>query len=319
MNSFSSDSRSGSAGIKRILLLAAIVFSLCLALPLVQMTTGWPPDIPLAGAESPVPPPTLAMGAWWNGTMQSEFDTWLAQRIGLRGVLVRTANQIQFSLFRELAKRGGTQVVPGRDGFLFEKVYVDAYNAGGKRPERELRHVSASTRKLQDYLAADGVAFLLVIAPSKAEIYPEFLPDSADVAGRSARRSNYDNLIGFLRADGVNLVDAHALFREWKAEPGAPLLFGKGGTHWNQYGAARVVERICGDLRELTGKDLPSIRVTGAVTNRTVVGADNDLGELVQPVVGPSAGRSADPPGAGGAAGPMCRTSCSLATASCSR
>jgi hypothetical protein len=113
MNSFSSDSRSGSTGIKRILLLAAIVFSLCLALPLVQMTIGWPPDIPLAGAESPVPPPTLAMGAWWNGTMQAEFDTWLAQRIGLRGVLVRTANQIQFSLFRELAKRGGTQVFAG--------------------------------------------------------------------------------------------------------------------------------------------------------------------------------------------------------------
>ncbi len=90
----------------------------------------------------------------------------------------------------------------------------------------------------------------------------------------------------------MNLIDAHELFLEWKREPGSPLLFSKGGTHWNQYGAARVVSRITDRLRELTGKDIPSIRMIGAVTNRTVVDSDNDLGELVnlwsaRPLAGP--------------------------------
>lgn len=266
---------------KKFLLIAAILFGLFLALPLFQSVTGFPPDYPLTGVENTSTRPVAGLAAWWNGTLQSEFDAWLNQRIGLRGLLVRTANQIHYSLFRELPKRSGTQVWLGRDGFLFEKVYVDAYNRDGLRPEKELRNVSMSTRRLQDRLAADGIALLLVIAPSKAEIYPEYLPGSADVAGRPGRRTNYENLIPYLRQDGVNLVDAHELFLEWKREPGTPLLYTKGGTHWNQYGAARVVSQIMERLRGLTGKDLPTMQVIGAVTNRTIVDSDNDLADLL--------------------------------------
>ena len=277
---------------RAFLLLAAILFSLLLALPLVQMRIGIPPDYPLAGVESSATPPAVGFSPWWNGTMQEEFDAWINQRIGLRGILVRTANQANYSLFGELPKRSGTQVLRGRAGMLFEKVYVDAYNANGRRLGSELRNISASTRRLQDRLAQDGIAFLLVIAPSKAEIYPEYLPESADVAGRPERRSNYQNFVEHLKADGVNLVDAHELFLEWKTAPDAPRLFSNGGTHWNEYGAARVVEEIMRRLRELTGKDLPAVRIAGAVTNRTIVGEDNDLGELAnlwsgRPLAGP--------------------------------
>ena len=277
---------------KTFLLVAAILFCLFLALPPIQMATGRPPDFPLAGVETTATRPAIGLAAWWNGTMQADFDAWMGQRVGLRGLLVRTANQIRFVLFRELPKRSGTQVRLGREGMLYEKVYVDAYNSNGQHPAWELRNISASTKRLQDRLARDGVAFLLVIAPSKAEIYPEFLPPEADVAGRPARRSNYQNFIEYLRADGVNVVDAHELFQAWKREPGAPRLFANGGTHWNEYGAARIVAEITRRLRELTGKDLPTAEIVGAVTNRTIVGEDNDLAELVnlwsaRPLAGP--------------------------------
>lgn len=277
---------------KRLLGMSAILFSLWLALPLFQMLTGWPRDYALQGAEGGPRQPAASFAAWWNGSLQSDIDAWMNKRVGLRGFLVRTANQVNFSLFRELPRRRGTQVLMGRQGFLFEKVYVDAYNAASERPMDELRDVSASTRRLQDRLAADGIAFVLVIAPSKAEVYPEHLPARADVAGRADRRSTYQNMIGLLQADGVNLVDAHALFCEWKREPGAPPLFARGGTHWNDYGAARVVAELTGRLRSLTGKDVPVVHITGAVTNRTIVGADNDLAELLnlwsaRPLAGP--------------------------------
>lgn len=277
---------------KTFLLVAAILFSLVLALPLVQMATGFPPDYPLAGVETTATRPAVGWAAWWNGTLQPDFDGWINQRIGLRGWLVRTANQLNYVLFRELPRRSGTQVLLGRDGMLYEKVYVDAYNQSGHRLGKELRNISASTKRLQDRLAADGIAFLLVIAPSKAEIYPEFLPPEADVAGRPARRSNYENFVKYLHADGVNLVDAHELFLQWKSAPGAPRLFANGGTHWNEYGAARVAAEIARRLRAATGKDLPTVEIVGAATNRTIVGEDNDLGELVnlwsgRPLAGP--------------------------------
>jgi SGNH hydrolase-like domain, acetyltransferase AlgX len=266
---------------KRFLQLSAVLFVGALLLPLFQMGSRLPIDYPLMGVETTSVPPTVSPRAWWDGTLQSEFETWLNQRIGFRGLLVRTANQINYTLFRELPQRSGTQVLLGQDGFLYEKVYIDSYNQEGVRPEDELRHVSMSTRRLQDRLAQDGIAFLLVIAPSKAEIYPEFLPDSADVEGRPGRRTNYENMIGILNEDGVNLVDAHDLFLQWKEEPGTPLLYTKGGTHWNQYGAARIISRMTEKLKVLMGKDVPTMQVVGAVTNRTIVDSDNDLAELV--------------------------------------
>ena len=277
---------------KAFLTIAAGLFVLLLLLPAIHSLTGWPPELPLQGAESEVPAPGIGWRAWWQGTLQPDIDAWLNRHIGLRGRWVRLANQINYSLFRELPRGEGTKVVLGRDGFLFEKVYVDEFRRAGQSPEATLRKASAAVRRLQDRLAADGIAFLLVIAPSKAEIYPEYLPEAADAAGRPNRRSNYENVIGFLRQDGVNLVDAHELFLEWKQEEGAPLLFAHSGTHWNYYGAARVVEQILCRLRELTGKDLPGLAVVGAETSRNVVGPDNDLGDLAnlwtrQQLVGP--------------------------------
>jgi len=277
---------------KKFLHMSAVLFVCALSLPLFQMVTHFPPDYPLTGVETSATRPAASLSAWWDGTLQTEFDSWLNQRIGLRGLLVRTANQINYTLFRELPQRKGTQVLLGQNGFLYEKVYVDAYNQEGERPDDELRHVSMSTRRLQDRLAKDGIAFLLVIAPSKAEIYPEFLPDSADVEGRPDRQTHYERMIGILKEDGVNLVDAHDLFLQWKEEPGTPLLYTKGGTHWNQYGAARIISRMTEKLKDLTGKDIPVMQVVGAVTNRTIVDSDNDLAELVnlwsgRPLAGP--------------------------------
>ena len=100
---------------KTCLLTAAILFSLCLALPLVQMLTGFPPDYTLQGVESAAVRPAITLAGWWNGTLQAEFDTWINQRIGLRGFLVRTANQFNHTLFGELPQRRGTQVLMGRE------------------------------------------------------------------------------------------------------------------------------------------------------------------------------------------------------------
>ena len=263
------------------LLIATILFCLALALPLVQLATGWPEDAPLAGMEAAAAAPAWRRAAWWQGAFQKDFDAWFARRVGFRGALVRTANQIRYALFNELATTGGDKVVPGRAGWFYEKVYVDAFRRGGAAPESELRRRSADVKRLQDRLAQDGIAFLLVIAPSKAEIYPEFLPPEADVAGRPARRSDYQNFIEHLRRDGVQVLDAHRLFAERKRAPGSPPLFARSGTHWNHYGAVLVAARLLEELARLTGaEEPPAVAVVGAVTNRQIASPDNDLGEL---------------------------------------
>ena len=163
-------------------------------LPLFQRATGSSRRIPLQAWRGRRRDRTWDWRPGGTATLQSEFDTWFNQRIGLRGFFVRTSNQINYTLFRRVAQERGTQVLIGKGGFLFEKAYVGCLQPGRRAlPEAELQ-VGAATRRLQDELAARGIAFLLVIAPSKAEIYPDFLPDSR--RGRAAgRRSDYQNIV----------------------------------------------------------------------------------------------------------------------------
>jgi hypothetical protein len=265
---------------KLFLLIAAIVFGLCLALPLVQMSTGWPPDAALAGVEVAVQPPEPAVAAWWAGGYQSAFDSWLDQCIGLRGVMVKTANQMSYTLFGELAEGKGTRVVPGRQGYFYEQSYVDAFHKASRHSAEELDAAVGQVRQLQDRLEAAGIAFLLVIAPSKAEIYPEFLPAGADVEGRPQRQTAYEGMIDLFHQSGVHVLDAHALFKQWRADPTEPPLFTKGGTHWNHYGASRVIAILMQQLAAQTGQPLPSVKVMGHSPSDRIIRPDNDLGEL---------------------------------------
>ena len=78
----------------------------------------------------------------------------------------------------------------------------------------------------------------------------------------------------------MNLIDAHALFLEWRSASPASARSAPGGTHWNQYGAARVVSQIMSRLEELTGQGPAPHPCTGAdvdqphVVDRTTISAD---------------------------------------------
>lgn len=255
------------------------LFGVLILLPASQTLIRWLPEAPLAGVERAPREPSFHYRAWWDGTLQERFEPWFNSKVGLRGWMVRTFNQIHYSAFRKFCGTG-TKVVQGRDGMLYEKVYVDAFLAPRKRTRKELRDVCQGVRALQDRLAERGVAFLLVIAPSKAEILPEFLPPWVDAGGRAAKRSAREDMVPLLREYGIHHLDTHAMFRQWKAE-GAPPLFTHGGTHWNHYAAARVTGEILEALRELTTRPMPVLEVKGAITNDRVWGTDNDLGELL--------------------------------------
>ncbi len=256
-----------------------VLFSLLLLFPLSQTVFHWLPEMPLAGVEKTPAEPRFHALAWWDGSLQERFEPWFNAKVGLRGWMVRTYNQIHNVLFRKFAGTG-TKVVQGREGVLFEKVYVDAFHAPRQRRQKELRDVCEGVRALQDALAERGIAFLLVIAPSKAEILPEFLPEWVDVGGRPAKRSAREDMVPLLQEYGIQHMDVNALFRRWKSER-APSMFSKGGTHWNHYAAARVTGEILNALGRQTGRAMPVLEVTGVLTNDVVWATDNDLGQLL--------------------------------------
>ena len=215
---------------------------------------------PLYGSVAPPAAPVWSWAEVGSGRAFRAVDACYANRIGWRSLLVRLDNQIHLSVFGELAPRlGGTRVVGGRDGWLFEAPYLRHSITPGSLSDVELRERAARFRSVQDKLGRRGLPFLLIVAPSKAEIFPERVPPGYfSVARPGSVLTDFEKARPFLREAGVNLLDASALFSRWKQE-GRPHLFPATGTHWSYLSCYHLWEDIRGSLNPLLKHPLPEI------------------------------------------------------------
>lgn len=224
--------------------------------------------------------PELKAQTWLDGSWQRNYERWFSTRLGLRDWMVRTWNQVNFSLFGSVARNMGTRIAVGRDGWLYEGVYIDAYNKEDRTSEADLRQRVEALARLQAELLRKGIGFVVVIAPSKVEIYPEYAPEGALTPGRENRRTAYDRIVPLLAKAGVHLIDGHRFFKESKGRLPYPL-FSRGGVHWNYYGAGFVVSQMLHAVSGQVGRDLGTLACTNVVQDSVPFGTDNDLGELL--------------------------------------
>lgn len=142
------------------------------------------PEPALHGVVEPIPKPALSLESWWDGRFQRQVqgsggaEGWIDRHVGLRPVWIKTDNQINFSLFREIPRHAGPQdITLGKNNWLYEEDYVTSFIGREIAPDKQLRQYASDLRQLQDELKRRGITMLLVISPSKAIHYPEYLPD----------------------------------------------------------------------------------------------------------------------------------------------
>lgn len=240
-------SRTRDRGLARVGSVAAIAGTLLLVFS--GTWCGFIPDAHLAGAEKIVKKPAWRLAAWLDGSCAAAVEPWLNRNIGCRGIGVRTANQINYSLFGRVPTSSGTPILVGDDFWLYEAGYVHARAKPRAMSGTMANQLVQDLERMQAHLTRRGTAFVLVISPSKPEIYPEHLPTEyrRGSAQPAVVTNGYEQLAGALRQSDIATVDAHADFLQWKSIGVA--LFPSGGTHWNHYGAQRVLERAWQVLR----------------------------------------------------------------------
>jgi hypothetical protein len=85
----------------------------------------------------------------------------------------------------------------------------------------------------RDWLAAQGIPFVLVIAPDKQTIYPESLPRA--LRKRAKEETRLDQLIAALRANtDIQIIDVRPALCEAKERD---RLYDHTDSHWNDRGA----------------------------------------------------------------------------------
>lgn len=198
----------------------------------------------------------------------------------MRGYLVKTYNQLHYSLFNRVVSTSGTQIVIGKGNWLYEKPYLEKLNMPAKDDGRRINKQAKGLRVLQDRLADIGIGFIFVIAPSKAAVYPEHIPDEhLNPSLSKDAETDYDQAIKALQQNGVNFVDSHTLFIKEKNQKEYQL-FGPSGTHWNKYGAYLVWKKIAETIQEQVSPTLQIPSLAG-IEKRSSDAIDADLGGLL--------------------------------------
>lgn len=216
-------------------------------LPLAQHCFSFVESAALEGGFKAADDTTFSIEGWREGGYQQQKEKYLNDATGFRADLVRLNNQLDYTL---LDKCHTAWTVKGKERYLFQRPYLDAYVGLDYIGYDAVLQNSVKLKAIQDTLARMGKSLILVYAPSKATSYPEYFPDRW---GRMKQgTTNYATYRRICDSLGINQVDMDAWFVAMKGKSKEPL-FSLQGIHWTNYGAIlggdsliRYMERLRG-------------------------------------------------------------------------
>jgi len=281
-------------GIIKNILFVLVLLILCL--PALQNATGFITVKPLDGDFIVPGKPTWSWKDWQSGIFQDHYDDYLEQNLELRPLLVRLNNQLDFSLFRQANAEG---VSIGKEGYLYEDDYIRAYLGEDYMGDSSISKNIRRMKFLQDHLKANyDIDLILVLEPSKARYYPEFLPEKTDTLTKGL--SNYEAYRDAAKKYGLNLVDLNHYSLQLKNHPLnwdipqnisrledlVPLIsrypvYTRNGIHWSAFSSVIMGDTIVKYIENLRNIDLPEMDIDTIVISNRPQSTDNDVSKTM--------------------------------------
>jgi len=262
------------------------LFALGLALPGLALLSTWKATTTRFEnrAMAPWPAPEFAR------SFAPAFERAFADRFGGRDFLVRLHHG---SLLRTFGVSALHTVMPGTDGWFYwlgedGQSLARHHRGTAEFAQRDVDATVAELGRRRDWLASQGIAYVVVVVPEKFTIYPEHLP--AWVA-RDNAPSPFDRVRDAIARDGrVNFVDLRPALRDAKSRE---RVYYKTDSHWNFNGAVVGYEALMrAVMRALPAGTLSAI--APAPRPAYVPGVDYYRGDLVQMLGLPSRVREDD-------------------------
>jgi alginate O-acetyltransferase complex protein AlgJ len=223
----------------------------------------------------PAPLPTVELNSpGWAFSIASfprRFERYWDDSFAFRWYLIRAHSVAKLAL----GVSPSPKALVGQSGYLFyaAEQSVDYFRAVKPFTARELSQWREELESRRMWLAERGIRYLIVVAPNKETIYPEYMPPELRPVGTETR---LDQLLRELRAhSSVELLDLRPPLRLAKQ---TQRVYHRTDTHWNDAGAVVAYSEILAHLRpwfpELSADPLPG----GLVTHNT---AGGDLARIL--------------------------------------
>lgn len=192
------------------------------------------------------------------------------QNFGLRPLYVRLRNQIDYSIFN---KPNAKSVIIGKEGYLYEKQYIDAYYGRDYIGEDSIKKKVEKLKFIQDQLKKQNKLLLVVVAPGKGSFYPEYIPENL----KSEKRvTNYQTYLKHFNEKGINHIDFNADYIRKKNKT-QHVLYPKTGIHWSQHAMYYSLDSMVKYIEKKQQIDLPEIEIRGGAKTAEVKFKDNDI------------------------------------------
>lgn len=186
------------------------------------------------------------------------FEAWYDDRLGFRDWMIRSWARLSIGVF---GVSPSDQLIVGESGWLFygDRHDVEHYRGLDPLSSGELETWTRVLEERRDWLAERGIAYLLVLAPDKNLVYPEYMP------ARLPRHSEVhplDQLARHLAATSdVEVVDLLPVLLAAKQRE---RVYHLTDTHWNDRGAYEAYLAIHARLQQMLPEleQVPAAQVT---------------------------------------------------------
>jgi hypothetical protein len=251
--------------IQRILLWVTMVLAF---VPLLGFILKEPLTDPLTRGELRDFTTPLNRETWQNGTFQSGFEAYLNDYVGLFPFFVRIHNQLEYSLFNKVNTSG---VVAGKNNYLYEKAYIDAYYGKDFIGSSKIKGFTRYFKALQDTLASMDKVLVYMVATGKASYYPEYIPYQLPQDS-----TNLEVFLHHFQKNNLNIINTVPWFLSMKDTLGH-LLSPQFGVHWSYYGSALAVDTLVRFIEHKSNWDLPDFQITARPVSPQTRYFDNDI------------------------------------------
>jgi hypothetical protein len=175
--------------------------------------------------------------------LMGKYEKYYSDNFGFRGMLISMNNFFRVKYLKVLNPM--PKVINGKEGWLFyndpnDGVSIPDYCGLAPFSQKLLERIQQKVVNLSATLKEKGAQLLIVVAPNKHTIYPEYLPP---IELRKPECTRLDQLLDYLAKHhcDVPVLDLRKPLQLAKAR--MPVYY-KNDTHWNNFGAFTAYTEI---------------------------------------------------------------------------
>lgn len=210
------------------------------------------------------PKPSFSMSSFLNQNFQVNFEAYWNTSFPNHNLLVKTYNQLRYSLFGE----GASPYLRGKDDWIHDTNYIEealCTNSSRQQSKAEFELYADVLESVMQQAQSLDKKVCFVLSANKVNFERDTLPQRYQYVTPAYEPTNADLFRSVLKERGIPYVDGESVLKG--AYNADYTFFGRGGIHWNTNAAAEVLRAMFDILdMQASGKQVPQFSIEGHYT-----------------------------------------------------